>query len=131
MDWLGEQELCRMLEERIQRYKARCRAETDLERIKWDNRASWYTLGFRDAWGIANSLRQTIETRKEEEQMAKKSDELTQGDSAPPERAGKPGKSPLHEGPAGSGPIAKSKFSKETRDNVSEKEPQKSRGPVG
>jgi hypothetical protein len=53
MDWLGEQELCRMLEVRVRRYKARCRPETDLERIKWDNRASWYTRGFKDAWELA------------------------------------------------------------------------------
>jgi hypothetical protein len=63
--------------------------------------------------------------------MAKKSDELTRGGSAPPERAGKPNKSPLHEGPAGSGSVSKSKFHKETRDSVSEKEPGKSRGPGG
>jgi hypothetical protein len=127
VDWLGGQELCRMLEVRIQRFKARCRPETDLERIKWDNRASWYTLGFKDAWEIATKTNSEVERNE----MAKKSDELTQGDSAPGARSGKPEKSPLHEGTAGSGPVAKSKFSKESRDSVSEKEPGKSRGPGG
>lgn len=47
------------------------------------------------------------------------------------ERAGRPGKSPLHEGPAGSGEVSRSKFNKDTRDSVSEKEPGKSRGPGG
>jgi hypothetical protein len=63
--------------------------------------------------------------------MAKKSNELVGGSGAPAERRGKAGKSPLHEGAAGGGPTAKSKFGKETRDLVGEKEPQKSRGAGG
>jgi hypothetical protein len=59
--------------------------------------------------------------------MAKKS-EIAGGKGAPPEQAGTPGKAPLHEGPAGAGGSAKSKFAKESRDQVSEKEPGKSRG---
>jgi hypothetical protein len=60
--------------------------------------------------------------------MAKNS-EIEGGKGAPGQRSGTPGKAPLHEGPAGTGAIAKSKFSKESRDSVGEKEPQKSRGP--
>jgi len=62
--------------------------------------------------------------------MAKKS-EISGGKGAPGERSGTPGKAPLHEGPAGAGPLTKSKFNKEDRDSVSEKEPQKSRGAGG
>jgi hypothetical protein len=62
--------------------------------------------------------------------MAKKS-EISGGKGAPGQQSGKPGKAPLHEGPAGSGPLARSKFNKDDRDNVSEKEPGKSRGPGG
>jgi hypothetical protein len=41
-------------------------------------------------------------------------------------------KAPLHEGPAGAGSIAKSKFGNESRDEAgSEKEPGKSRGAGG
>jgi hypothetical protein len=63
--------------------------------------------------------------------MAKKSDEPVGGTGAPAERSGKAGKSPLHEGPAGGGPVVKSKFAKESRDSVEEKEPEKSRGAGG
>jgi hypothetical protein len=42
MDWRGEQELGRMLLERIRRFRGR-----------WDNRANWYELGFRDGWELA------------------------------------------------------------------------------
>jgi len=63
--------------------------------------------------------------------MAKKNAELTGGKGAAPQRTGSPKKSPLHEGPAGSGSVAKSKFSKESRDSTGEKEPGKSRGPGG
>jgi hypothetical protein len=62
--------------------------------------------------------------------MAKKS-EISGGKGAPGQQAGTPGKAPLHEGPHGAGPVTKSKFNKDSRDNVSEKEPQKSRGAGG
>jgi hypothetical protein len=61
--------------------------------------------------------------------MAKKS-EIGGGKGAPPQQSGAPSKAPLHEGPAGSGPQAKSKFNKEARDS-GEKEPGKSRGAGG
>lgn len=46
-------------------------------------------------------------------------------------RGGNVRKQALHDGVAGAGEISKSKFGKEGRDAVSEKEPGKSRGPGG
>lgn len=59
--------------------------------------------------------------------MAKKNIDMPAG-KEPAERSGSPDRSPHHEGPAGAGPVTRSKFSKEARDDVSEKEPGKSRG---
>jgi hypothetical protein len=42
MDWRGEEELSRMLSERIRQRRGR-----------WDSRANWYELGFRDGWELA------------------------------------------------------------------------------
>lgn len=61
----------------------------------------------------------------------KKNAELSQGKSAPGQKSGSPDKAPHHEGPAGSGPVKSSKFGKDSRDPVSQKEPGKSRGPGG
>lgn len=47
------------------------------------------------------------------------------------QRGGNPSKARLHEGPAGEGPMQRSKFNKDDRDPASEKEPGKSRGPGG
>ena len=50
------------------------------------------------------------------------------------EKAGTPGKPGMHEGVAGAGEmrdLGNRKFNKETRDEISEKEPGKSRGPGG
>jgi hypothetical protein len=63
--------------------------------------------------------------------MVAKKSEITGGKGAPPQQSGSAGKAPLHEGPAGAGAIAKSKFNKEDRDSVGEKEPGKSRGAGG
>jgi hypothetical protein len=60
--------------------------------------------------------------------MAKNRSEIVGGKGAPGEQAGTAGKAPLHEGPPGAGAVAKSKFAKETRDQVGQKEPGKSRG---
>lgn len=96
------------------------------------NRREWYELGFKDGWearGEEEELTKRTD-RKGKSYMAKKSDEITQP-GGPGAKSGRAGKSPLHEGPAGAGPVARSKFNKETRDSVGEKEPGKSRGAGG
>ena len=70
------------------------------------------------------------EERKEE--MAKKQVAAVKDPSEQKgQKSGNPGKARLHEGEAGSGKISGSKFSKDERDSVSEKEPGKSCGPNG
>lgn len=75
------------------------------------------------------------EEERKEKGMAKKETESRSEVRDPSEqkgqRSGSPSKAAHHEGPAGEGPVAKSKFGKEERDSVSEKEPGKSRGPGG
>ena len=63
--------------------------------------------------------------------MAKKNAELSNPKARLEQKSGSPGKTPHHEGPAGAGSVTRSKFGKEDRDPVSQKEPGKSRGPGG
>lgn len=92
-------------------------------------RREWYELGFFDGWEAANNI--MIGVEKELTNMShKKNAELTKG-NGPPEKSGSPKKAAHHEGAAGSGSVSKSKFGKESRDPVGQKEPGKSRGPGG
>lgn len=63
--------------------------------------------------------------------MAKKNAEIAGGKGAPGEKSGSPKRVAHHEGPAGAGPVSRSKFNKDDRDEVGQKEPGKSRGPGG
>ena len=68
--------------------------------------------------------------------MAKKSGSIERGSKVGygpgPSEKKRVEKTAHHEGPAGAGSVAKSKFHKESRDEAgSEKEPGKSRGPGG
>jgi hypothetical protein len=110
--WGCERALERMMGERLRRFKDR-----------WGLRREWYEIGFRDGWESAwNNEERTIK----EDDMAKKS--VSEVKSNPAQRSGNPNRAPKHEGPAGSGSVMRSKFSKEDRDSVGEKEPGKSRG---
>ena len=63
--------------------------------------------------------------------MAKKAAAINDPSEVKGQKSGNPGKARLHDGPAGSGPVMRSKFSKDDRDAVTEKEAGKSRGPNG
>jgi hypothetical protein len=63
--------------------------------------------------------------------MAKKNTEIAGGKGAPGQKSGKPDRVAHHEGEAGAGSVSRSKFNKDDRDTVGQKEPGKSRGPGG
>jgi hypothetical protein len=63
--------------------------------------------------------------------VSHKNAELSKAKASPGQKSGSPNKTPHHEGAAGAGSVTRSKFNKDDRDPVGQKEPGKSRGPGG